>query len=148
MMWLITIVFIVLAVFAFRGARWAYFTFVVLGILFFPARVGFHFDPHPCEWALSWTLILYSLTNYGHLVRFAIFFLMTCAQVRSYSVRTQLLIASGAVLAMGIYVELAEGFTGDGHCRLRDLAPDMAGAVVGALVWLTWLKLRRSRARA
>jgi hypothetical protein len=147
-MWLVTSVFIVLCVLAFLGKRWAYFTFVVLGILFFPARVAFHFDPHPCECALSWPLVLYSLTKYGHLVRFIIFFLMTCAQVRSYSLRAQLLIASGAVLAMGIYVELAEGFTGNGNCRLRDLVPDMAGALIGALIWLTWLKLRRRRAGA
>jgi hypothetical protein len=147
-MWLVTSVFVVLCVLAFLGKRWAYFTFVVLGILFFPARVGFRFDPHSCECALSWPLVWYSLTKYGHLVRFIIFFLMTCAQVRNYSLRAQLLISSGAVLTMGIYVELAEGFTGNGNCRLRDLVPDMAGALIGALVWLTWLKLRRSRGGA
>ena len=147
-MWLVTSVFVVLCVLAFLGKRWAYFTFFVLGILFFPARVGFRFDPHPCECALSWQLVLFSLTKYGHLVRFVIFFLMTSVQVRGYSARAQYLISTGAVLAMGIYVELAEGFTGEGGCRLRDLVPDMAGALIGAILLLAWSKVRRLRARA
>src|SRR5438309_1983620 len=141
MIWLVTAVFVVLGALAFRPTRWAYFTFVALGILFFPARVGFHFHPQPCECALSVPLALFSLTNYGHLVRFTIFFLMTIAQMRGVRLRTQLLVATGAVMAMGIYVELAEGFTGEGHCRLRDLVPDLAGAVIGTALLMLW-KLR------
>lgn len=46
---------------------------------------------------------------------------------------------------MGIYVELAEGITGIGTCRLRDLIPDMAGALVGAVVWVLYRKLRKGK---
>jgi len=148
-MWYLTVaVFIILGALAFRGVRWAYFTFVALGVLFFPARVGFHFDPKPCECALSLPLALFSLTNYGHVVLFTIFFPMTSVQARGYQTRTRLLISLGAVWAFGIYVELAEGFTGKGHCRLRDLVPDTAGALIGAILLLTWSKLRQARARS
>ncbi len=146
MIWAVTIVFIVLAALAFRPTRWAYFTFVLLGLLFFPARVGFHFHPQPCDCALSVSLALFSLTNYGHVWRFAIFFLMTSAQVRG-RLRNQLLVALGAVVAMGIYVELAEGLTGEGHCRVRDLVPDLAGAALGAVVLVFWKLVQKNRDR-
>src|SRR3954447_8882817 len=106
---MISAVFIVLAVLSLRPTRWAYVTFVVLGLLFFPARVGFHFDPHSCDCSFSIPLSIVSLRNYGHLARFTLFFLMTAAQVRGRRVSAQFAIALGAVLAMGIYVELAEG---------------------------------------
>ncbi len=145
MIWTLTIaVFLMLGILAFRGARWAYFMFLVLGLLFFPVRVGFHFHPQPCEYALNLPLVLFSLTNYKHILLWAIFFLMTAVQLRSYGRRSQLLIAAGAALAMGIYVELAEGITGQGHCRLRDLVPDVAGATLGAILVLALPKLRKS----
>jgi len=148
MIWLVTAVFVVLGALAFRPTRWAYFTFVALGVLFFPARVGFHFHPQPCECALNVPLALFSLTNYGHLVRFTIFFLMTSVQMRGVRLRTQLLLATGAVMAMGIYVELAEGLTGEGHCRLRDLVPDLAGAIVGSVILTLWTLRQRDRVPA
>ena len=143
-MWPFTIiVFLVLGALAFRGARWAYVTFVFLGLLFFPARVGFRLDPQPCEWELSVPLALFSLTKYAHIVLFAIFFLLTTVQLRSYSRRAQLLIAAGAVLVMGGYVEMAQSLTGKGHCRVRDLIPDAAGALLGALLVLSWYTIAR-----
>jgi hypothetical protein len=144
-MWLVTGVFVVLCLLAFLGKRWAYFTFIVLGILYFPASVGFHFHPRPCDCVLSWPLVQFALTKSGHIVRFAIFFLMTSAQLRGSSSRTQYLVSWGAVMAMGIYVELAEGFTGSGNCRLRDLFPDAAGAMIGTVLWFAWSRLRASR---
>ncbi len=48
------------------------------------------------------------------LVRFTIFFLMTSVQMRGARFCTQLLLATGAVMAMGIYVELAEGLVSRG----------------------------------
>ena len=145
-MWPFTIiVFLVLGTLAFRGVRWAYVTFVFLGLLFFPARVGFRLDPQPCEWELSVPLALFSLTKYAHIVLFAIFFLLTTVQLRSYSRRAQLLIASGAVLVMGGYVEMAQALTGKGHCRVRDLIPDAAGALLGALLVVSWYTIARRR---
>jgi hypothetical protein len=145
MIWMLTLaVFLALGILAFRGTRWAYFTFVVLGLLFFPARVGFHFHPQPCELALNLPLALFSLTNYGHVVLWAIFFVMTAVQLRRYGPGRQFLIAAAAAVAMGIGVELAEGITGKGHCRLRDLVPDMAGATLGAVLVLALPKLRKS----
>jgi len=143
MMWVLTILaFLILGTLAFRRVRWAYLTFVVMALVFFPAQVGFHFHPAPCECELNVPLALFSLTNYKHIVLFAIFFLMTSVQWRDRPPGIQFLVASSAVLAMGIYVELAEGLTGQGHCRLRDLVPDAAGAVVGASMLLIVRKLR------
>jgi hypothetical protein len=45
---------------------------------------------------------------------------------------------------MGVLVELAEGATGRGHCRLRDLIPDFAGAMLGAAALITWRRIRRT----
>jgi hypothetical protein len=145
MLYLTFAVFLALGVLAFLGVRWAYFTFVGLGLLFFPARVGFHFHPQPCECALNLDLALFSLTNYGHIWRFGVLFLLTAMQLRRYRLRAQLLIATAAVMAMGIYVEAAEGITGNGHCRLRDLVPDAAGALAGALVWILFRTLRKEK---
>src|SRR5438105_14537646 len=147
MIWFIRSVVVVLAALAFFRRRCAYWAFVAGGILFFPARVGFQFHPHRCECALTFSLALISLTNYGHIVRFTIFFLMTAVQLRASRLRTQLLLATAAVLAMGIYVELAEGLTGQGHCRLRDLVPDLAGAIIGAVILTLWTRRQRRRVR-
>jgi 4-amino-4-deoxy-L-arabinose transferase-like glycosyltransferase len=143
---LVSAFFIVLGVLSLRPTRWAYVTFVVLGMLFFPASVGFQFHPRPCECAFSIPLAIFAITKYGHIWRFAFFFLMTAAQVRGRRVSTQFLIALGAVMAMGIYVELAEGITGSGNCRLRDLVSDLAGAVLGAVMLMLWMLVRRKRA--
>jgi hypothetical protein len=46
-MWLLgSVLLFALGMLSLRGVRWAYFTFVLLGLLYFPARVGFRLDPH------------------------------------------------------------------------------------------------------
>lgn len=67
-MWPLTaLVFFVLGILALRGVRWAYVTFVVLGLLYFPARIGFRLDPRACQLAIDLPLALFSLTNYAHI---------------------------------------------------------------------------------
>ncbi len=46
---LIYLGFLVLGISSLRGVRWAYITFVILGLLYFPASVGFRLNPQPCE---------------------------------------------------------------------------------------------------
>jgi hypothetical protein len=51
--------------------------------------------------------------------------------------------AGVACIIMGLLVELAEGFSGKGHCRMRDLVPDSAGILLGAAIVLLWKRLRK-----
>jgi hypothetical protein len=39
---------------------------------------------------------------------------------------------------MGVFVELVEGATQTGHCRLRDLVPDTAAAALGTVIVLAF----------
>jgi hypothetical protein len=136
--------FFVLGVLSLRGVRWAYLTFVLLGLFYFPARVGFRFDPQPCELTFDIPLAIHSLTNYAHIVLFALFFVMTSAQLRlsDWSAFTW---AAVATVAMRGLVELAQGVTGKGHCRLRDLIPDTVGILLGSVIVLLWNRIRRVR---
>jgi len=139
-------VFLVLGILSLRGVRWAYITFVLLGLLYFPISVGFRLKPRPCELAPNVPLAIYSLTNYAHIVLFVLFFLMTSAQFRM-SHWSKFAWAALASVTMGILVELAEGISGNGHCRLRDLIPDAAGIVLGSgIVYLWNRKYRRPQA--
>ncbi len=135
--------FLILGILSLRGHRWAYITYVLLGLLYFPVSVGFRLDPHPCELALSIALAIHSLTNFAHIVLFVMFFLMTSAQFRM-SHWSGFAWAALACVAMGILVELAQGISGRGHCRLRDLIPDSAGIVLGSGIIYLWNRIRRS----
>ena len=134
--------FLVLGILSLRGVRWAYITFVLLGILYFPFSVGFRSNPQPCELVPSIPLAIYSLANYGHIVLFVLFFLMTSAQFRM-SHWSGFAWAALASITMGILVELAEGISGNHHCRLRDLIPDTAGIVLGAGIVFLWNRIRK-----
>jgi hypothetical protein len=133
--------FLVLGILSVRGVRWAYITFVVLGLLYFPASVGFRLNPHPCELTPSLALAVSSLTNYGHIVLFVLFFLMTSAQFRM-SQWSGYAWAALACIARGILVEAAEGISGNHHCRIRDLIPDTAGIIIGGGIVLLWNMVR------
>jgi hypothetical protein len=134
-------VFLALAVLSLRGVRRAYVTFVLLGLFYFPASVGFRFDPQPCELTFGISPAVHSLTNYAHIVLFTLFFLMTSAQLRMTD-WAAFGWAALAALAMGGLVELAQGLTGKGHCRLRDLIPDTAGILLGSVIVLLWNRIR------
>lgn len=120
---------------AFFGKRWAYALFVLLSLAYIPARTGFRLQLPRCEGVPDLALAMYSLTNYAHIVLFAVFFLMTVMQ---FPVRngTALGWAALATLVLGALVELAEGATQTGHCRLRDLVPDAAAAALGTVIVL------------
>jgi VanZ family protein len=124
--------------------------FILLGLAYFPVRVGFRFDPQPCELVSSAKYVLLSFTNYGHIIRFALFFAMSTAQVKKglRPTTTGFTFAAIAGLILGVLVELAEGVTGRGNCRVRDLIPDSVGMLLGALVVTLWHTTRRGRANS
>jgi len=134
-MWLFTFVRLLLGLLALRGVRWAYVAFVVLGLLYFPAKVGLRLAPRPCQLAFDIPLAVHSLTNYAHIVLFAMFFVMTSAQFRM-SNRRAFAWSAVATVVMGALVEVAQGITGEGNCRLRDLIPDSVGILIGSIIVL------------
>ena len=143
MMIFVFLIFIVLGILSARGALWAYITFVVLGLLYFPVSVGFQLNPQPCALVIDGPLALHSMTNYPHIVLFTLFFLITSVQFK-LPFWQRLGWSALAAITMGALVELAEGITGSGHCRARDLIPDSAGILLGALIVLLWTKWRGS----
>ena len=138
-----------LALIALRGKRWAYFAFVVLGLLYFPAQTHFRVHAPKCEQLLPTIQVLVlSLHNYAYIALFAGFYWMSWVQFRRSDARG--IWALLATLLVAALVELAEGMTGGGrgqaHCRVRDLVPDAAGALGAALLLAVWSRLTRKPA--
>jgi len=136
-----------LALIALRGKRWAYLAFVVLGLLYFPAQTHFRVHVPKCEQLLPTIQVLVlSLHNYAYIALFAGFYWMSWVQFRRADARG--VWALLATLLVGALVEIAEGMTmtGRGHCRVRDLVPDAAGALGAALLLAVWSWLRRKPA--
>src|SRR5205809_4842727 len=138
-----------LALIALRGKRWAYLTFVLLGLLYFPAQTHFRVHAPKCEQLLpTLHLLVPLLHNYAYIALFAGFYWISWVQFgRSDARGVWALVATLLVAAL---VEIAEGMTGGGrgqvHCRVRDLVPDAAGALGAALLLAIWSRLRRKPA--
>lgn len=130
------IAWLILLVFALRGARWAYSIFLLLAFLWIPARTGFHLHRPPCQMQFSSQLVLSSLTKYKHIVLWTVFFVMTWVQLRK--TKHVLVVAAAATIALGVLIELEEGATGTGMCKATDLLPDALGALLGAVVIRFW----------
>jgi VanZ family protein len=137
------VAWVVLFVFALRGARWAYAIFVILAFVWIPARTGFHLHRPPSHMQITLDLAFNSLMKYKHIFLWGAFSLMTWVQFRRS--RYALLIAATATIAVGILIELEEGATGTGYCRATDLLPDGVGALIGAVIAMLW---RRRDAKA
>src|SRR6266508_1146063 len=134
-----------LALIALRGKRWAYLAFVVLGLLYSPAQTHFRVHAPKCEQLLpTMHVLVLSLHNYAYIALFAGFYWMSWVQFRRSDARG--IWALVATLVVGVLVEIAEGMTGRGLCRVRDLVPDAAGAVGAALLLAVWSRLRRKPA--
>jgi hypothetical protein len=124
-------------VLALARVRLAYAAFVVFALLALPAQAGFRLVRPACEGLVNPALALSSLGNFPHVVLFALFFLLTRRQLSARSESSSAAAwAAGGTVTMGALLELAEGISGLHHCRLRDLLPDAAGAVLGwGVLW-------------
>ena len=128
-------------------SRLAYAGLVLQAPLYFLAKSGFRITSPDCQWTFGPALAMHSLTNYGHIILFMVFFLLTYAQLPG--VPRRIVWSVAATLAMGLLVELAQGVSGHGNCRMRDLIPDALGALLGVVIvsGATKLSLDRQRRR-
>lgn len=136
------VVLALLAFIALRGKRWAYLAFVVLGLLYFPAQTHFQVHAPKCQQVIpTMNVVVVSLQNYALIALFAAFCWMSWVQFRGSKAR--FIWAVLATVLAGALVEIAEGMTGRGSCRVRDLVPAAAGALGAALVLAVLSRLFR-----
>jgi hypothetical protein len=111
-----------------------------------PARVGFRLVAPVCDTRLTLAHARMSMTKVPHMVLFAAFFGLTVLQFERVDRRAQgwsLL----ATIALGILVEVEEGLSRTGNCRLTDVLPDIAGAAIAGAALLGSLKVVREWSR-
>lgn len=122
-----------------RWRRSAFASFVLLSLASFAFRAGWPakpLNPAACEGLVGPALAMHSFRNTPHIVLFALCFLLARMQfsrvrVGGHAGRWTNAGALAITLIVGALVELAEGASGAGHCRLRDMLPDGAGALLG-----------------
>lgn len=122
--------------------RWLYGAYMVVAVLRIPARVHFHLVAPRCDTRLTLENATLSMTKVPHMVLFGVYFLLTLLLFDRFSLRafSWSLVATGA---LGLLVELEEGASRTGNCRLTDVLPDITGAAVVGAIILAVFTLRR-----
>ena len=116
---------------------------MLVAVLRIPARVHFHLVPPRCDARLTLMNARLSMTKVPHMVLFAAFFVLTLLQferINPRAFRWSLL----ATAALGLLVELEEGASRTGNCRVTDVLPDIVGACAAGAILLAVIMLRRS----
>lgn len=120
---------------------------MVVAVSRIPARVGFRLVAPVCDTRLTLANAGLSMTKVPHIALFAIFFVLTALQfdrLNQRALRWSLL----ATVALGLLVELEEGATRTGNCRLTDVLPDIAGALIASAALLGLMMVRDWASRA
>lgn len=114
---------------------------MLVSVLRIPARVGFRLVDPDCDTRMTLTNAGLSMTKVSHMTLFAIFFVLTALQFHRLDGRA-LRVSVLLTIALGLLVELEEGASRTGNCRLTDVLPDVTGALFSAvaLVGLTMLR--------
>ena len=102
---------------------------MLIAVTRIPARTGFRSNPPRCDTRLTLQNVELSLTKIPHIVLFGFFFLLTAAQFDRVD-RRMLGWSFAATLLLGLLVELEEGATRTGNCRLTDVLPDAVGGLI------------------
>ena len=114
---------------------------MLVAVLRIPTRVGFHLVAPVCDTHLTPVNAGLSMTKVPHLALFAAFFVVTVLQFEPVNQRAlgwSLL----ATVALGVLIELEEGASRTGNCRLTDVLPDIAGALIAGVVFLGVMVVR------
>ena len=120
---------------AFKKNRYAFTLFLLLGALFLPLKSGFLLDPQRCEVLTSPKYILLSFTNYKHSILFGLLTFIAWANLNE---PRRLLKALAILVGFTLILETEQALFNAGHCRLRDLLPNLVGfglAILGIRFW-------------
>ena len=101
---------------------------MIIAVARIPARTGFQLVAPACDTRLTLENAERSLTKVPHMVLFGFFALLTAAQFNRLDRRT-LYWSFAAAAILGLVIELEEGATRTGNCRVTDVLPDLVGAL-------------------
>jgi uncharacterized membrane protein len=125
-----------------RFRQSGYTLLVIVGVLRIPAHADFRLYAPVCDLGVSLGNAWLSLQKVPHFVLFGIFFLFTAWQFDRVN-RRAFAWSLFATLALGVLIELEEGATRTGNCRLADLLPDLGGALIAMALLLVVVAIRQ-----
>jgi len=137
------IVLFVLAFLRHRGRAWdyafhgTYLIFLVYAVLAIPSRTGFQLAWPACEMVPTVEGAIQALAKVPHILLFGVFFVTTAGQFPK-NWRYRFPIAMLVTVLFGLVIEIEEGATVTGNCRMRDLLPDTLGGLLGIGVIMIW----------
>ena len=120
---------------------------MLVALLRIPSRVGFRLAVPVCDTNLTLANAGLSMTKVPHMALFAIFFVLTALQFEQLNERA-LTWSLLATAALGVIVELEEGASRTGNCRLTDVLPDIAGALIAGAGLMSVMIVRNRVRRA
>lgn len=114
---------------------------MLLAVTRIPARTGFRLTSPTCDTALTIENLALSLTKVPHIVLFGAFFLITLIQFDRVD-RRSLAWSVAATAVISVIIEIEQGATRTGNCRMTDLAPNLVGALIVAVLIAVAVALR------
>ena len=108
---------------------------MLVAVLRIPARVGFRLVAPVCDTGLTLANAGISMTKVPHIALFAVFFVLTALQFKQLNQRA-LKWSLLATVVLGVLLELEEGASRTGNCRLTDVLPDITGALIASVAVL------------
>ena len=114
---------------------WPVVTLCALGLLYTPVISRFELGSDECVLWMGWGDLLRASMDWKHLVPFAVLFAFAYRAFESAAG----LKATALTLGYSIFLEYAQGFFVEGHCRVWDVVANCFGMAWG------WLGLRVAR---
>ncbi len=127
-------------------ARWLPIVIlIIMALLFEPIRSGFVISNQSCELMTNWESVQNSVFNYRHVISYGILCLVAAATFR----QNRVLKAIIAIFLFSVLLEIEQSFFVTGHCRSRDLIPNLLGIGLAAAIFGVGIKyqgwMRRSK---
>ncbi|WP_114953109.1 hypothetical protein [Sphingosinicella terrae] len=107
-----------------------------------PVATGWQLEPFSCDLGGSpdWAA---TILNRRHLISYGILAALAFRVFRNQSIWTPIIF----MVAVTGAVEVEQAIFGSGHCRLRDMVPNLAAITIGWLAALLIARLRRNSDR-
>ena len=114
-------------------ARWLPVAILVAAALAYePIRSGFTFANQTCDLTANRALIWSAVFNLRHIISYGILFLACAATFRENRIAK----AALATFAFSAFIEFEQSFFATGHCRARDLIPNLLGIGLATILFM------------